>query len=113
MFVASNQSSSTPSTADQSGVQTNRSDMVHNPYDDPDHDWESHPIVPDGTPVTPQEFTEDAQAGQAPGEVPTEGPIAVTSERIESGIGPGAVRIGENQRVSRSRHAWLTRHTRR
>ncbi|NNH76061.1 hypothetical protein HLB23_40500 [Nocardia uniformis] len=88
VFVASSQSSSTPSTADRHGAQTNRSEMVQHPQDDPDHDWEADPIVPDGKPTTPHEFAEDAQAGQAPGEVPTQGPVGVTSQRDDFAILP-------------------------
>ncbi|OJF80530.1 hypothetical protein NS14008_16625 [Nocardia seriolae] len=71
VYVASNQFSANPSNTDS------HSEPSKNPEDKPDHDWEADPRVPDGKPTTLREFAEDAQAGQAPGEVPTKGEIGV------------------------------------
>ncbi|MFF0633463.1 hypothetical protein ACFYTS_13275 [Nocardia sp. NPDC004151] len=56
------------------------------PFDDPDHDWESDPIVPGGRPVTWEDFAEDARAGEAGGVASTPGPIGVVGTVNTDGL---------------------------
>lgn len=78
VFVASSQFSSTPpgsgSGADNAG---SKADTAQDRGQDPAHDWEADPIIPDGKPSTPQEFAQDAQAGQDPNQAPAVGPTGV------------------------------------